>query len=134
MHLANPDNIFTNSFQPCTFLRQTADLGLPVADENPKVATTCYDLHPHSIEEVILPFHVPRGHNQDTLGRFREVAPWCSPRLQVQEVCEDSTEPPPSPCVTCIPWLGDARVCVLELSDEREDPVIMAKEFHWVTP
>ena len=49
-------------------LRQPAVLGHPVADETSKVPTPCNNHHPNATEELLRPFHVPRGQDQDTLG------------------------------------------------------------------
>ena len=61
----------------------------PVSDKNPNVATPSDDLHPHAMDELLLPCHVPRGHDQDTLGQFQEVPLRWPPHLQVLEVFQD---------------------------------------------
>ena len=69
----------------------------PRLRQNTNVPTSSDDLHRHAAEELLHPCHVPRGHDQNNLGRFWEVAPWGPPRLQVLEVFQDVPEPPPPP-------------------------------------
>ena len=45
-----------------------------------------------------------------------------APDLETLEVCEYVPKTDPRPCVITIPWLSYARVCVLEVLDDREDP------------
>ena len=65
------------------------------------------------------------GYDQDTLGYLREVAPRCPPCMQVPEVSKDLLEVAPWLRFISIPWLVNARVFVLDILDEREEPYII---------
>ena len=104
---------------PLYLLCWTAVLNLSVADKYPKLLTPWDDLYPHSPEEVLHSCHLLQWYNQDTICWFWEVSLRWPPNLQVPEVCKDFTKCSSYPCVICIPWMGDARVCTPEALDER---------------
>ena len=90
-----------------------------------KVAPSCDHIQSHAMETVLSSGDIPRGYNQDSIGWFWEVSPWWPPPMEVLEVGQYVAKTSPHPCVISIPWMCDARVCILEISDDREYPYVI---------
>ena len=65
----------------------------------------------------VIPGDIPRGHDQDTFGRLRLIAPGRSPRLQVLKKRLHISERPLLPRVISIPSLCNTGVGLPQLLD-----------------
>ena len=63
--------------------------------------------------------HVPRSYYQDSLGQFQKVSPQFLSDLWILEMCDYVSKTAPCPHVVSIPWVSDARFCILCFSDEK---------------
>ena len=82
--------------------------------ETSKVEASDDHLQFYDAEEVLEFVNVKRGYDQDSLGWFREVDTRWPPYLEVFGVGEYVAKTAPCLC--------DSKVCVLDLSGDKEDP------------
>ena len=80
--LGNPGKDFHGLRPPLNFVLQLTPFRLSVSDVPPQVRVSHHHPDPKPPKVLLLPGYVPRGHDQDALGRLRVVAPGRSPRLK----------------------------------------------------
>ena len=86
-----------------------------------ELADLCHNMESVALEEVLRPQDILGIHNQDDPGWIREVASQEPSRHQVVQMSLDPLKGDACPRVICVPGLGNARVGLLQLIDERED-------------
>ena len=88
----------------------------------PQVPVSCHHPYPEPPEVLLCLGYVPRGHDQDALGRLQVVAMGRSPCLMVPEVLQYLMERPSRPRIISVPWLSDPGVDVPKFPDKGEEP------------